>query len=88
MTVAGDARPREAGLKKRAATRLGGDPDRVIEAFRKARPEATPWICDPDCHRSSPGHARRSSQSVRRFRRLRRRFSIASTGRRPKAEGT
>jgi len=33
----------EAGLKKRAATRLGGDPDRVIEAFRKAHPEATPW---------------------------------------------
>jgi para-nitrobenzyl esterase len=33
----------EAGLKKRAAARLGGDPDRVIEAFRKAHPEATPW---------------------------------------------
>jgi para-nitrobenzyl esterase len=33
----------EAGLRKRAATRLGGDPDRVIEAFRKAHPEATPW---------------------------------------------
>jgi para-nitrobenzyl esterase len=33
----------EAGLKKRAATRLGGEPDRVIEAFRKAHPEATPW---------------------------------------------
>ncbi len=33
----------EAGLKKRAATRVGGDPARVIEAFRKAHPEATPW---------------------------------------------
>ena len=33
----------EAGLKKRAATRVGGNPDRVIEAFRKAHPEATPW---------------------------------------------
>jgi para-nitrobenzyl esterase len=33
----------EAGLKKRAAERVGGDPDRVIEAFRKAHPEATPW---------------------------------------------
>jgi para-nitrobenzyl esterase len=33
----------EAGLKKRVAARLGGDPDRVIEAFRKAHPEATPW---------------------------------------------
>jgi para-nitrobenzyl esterase len=33
----------EAGLKKRAAERLGGDPDRVVEAFRKAHPQATPW---------------------------------------------
>jgi para-nitrobenzyl esterase len=33
----------EAGLKARAATRLGGDPARVIEAFRKAHPDATPW---------------------------------------------
>jgi len=33
----------EAGLKKRAATRVGGNPDRVIEAFRKAHPDATPW---------------------------------------------
>src|SRR5204863_3998346 len=28
---------------RRAATRLGGDPARVIEAFRAAHPEATPW---------------------------------------------
>ena len=33
----------EAGLRERAAKRLGGAPDRVIEAFRKAHPEATPW---------------------------------------------
>jgi para-nitrobenzyl esterase len=33
----------EAGLRARAAKRLGGDPTRVIEAFRKAHPEATPW---------------------------------------------
>jgi para-nitrobenzyl esterase len=33
----------EAGLKKRAAARVGGDPDRVIQAFRKAHPGATPW---------------------------------------------
>jgi para-nitrobenzyl esterase len=33
----------EAGLRKRAATRLGGDPDAVIQAFRTAHPEATPW---------------------------------------------
>jgi para-nitrobenzyl esterase len=33
----------EAGLTQRAATRLGGDPARVIEAFRKAHPDATPW---------------------------------------------
>jgi para-nitrobenzyl esterase len=33
----------EAGLKERAAARVGGDPERVIETFRKAHPEATPW---------------------------------------------
>jgi para-nitrobenzyl esterase len=33
----------EAGLRARAAKRLGGDPARVIEAFRKAHAEATPW---------------------------------------------
>jgi para-nitrobenzyl esterase len=33
----------EAGLKLRAARRLGQDPERVIAAFRKAHPDATPW---------------------------------------------
>jgi len=33
----------EAGLTRRVAERVAGDPDRVIEAFRKAHPEATPW---------------------------------------------
>jgi para-nitrobenzyl esterase len=33
----------KAGLVKRAAERLGGDPDPVIQAFRQAHPEATPW---------------------------------------------
>lgn len=33
----------EAGLKKRAAERLGGDPEAVIAAFRQAHPEASPW---------------------------------------------
>ncbi len=33
----------EAGLKKRVAERLSASPDRMIEAFRKAHPEATPW---------------------------------------------
>jgi para-nitrobenzyl esterase len=33
----------EAGLRERAAKRLGGDPTRVIEAFREANPQATPW---------------------------------------------
>jgi para-nitrobenzyl esterase len=33
----------EAGLRQRAATRVGGDPTRVIEAFRQAHPKATPW---------------------------------------------
>jgi para-nitrobenzyl esterase len=33
----------EAGLRERASKRLGEDPSRVIEAFRKAHPEATPW---------------------------------------------
>jgi para-nitrobenzyl esterase len=33
----------EAGLKARAAKRLGMDPVRVIETYRKAHPEASPW---------------------------------------------
>jgi len=33
----------EAGLKLRASKRLGQDPERVIAAFRKAHPDATPW---------------------------------------------
>jgi para-nitrobenzyl esterase len=33
----------ESGLKVRAARRIGGDPARVIDAFRKAHPDATPW---------------------------------------------
>jgi para-nitrobenzyl esterase len=33
----------EAGLRERAAKRLGQDPAPVIEAFRKAHPEASPW---------------------------------------------
>jgi para-nitrobenzyl esterase len=33
----------ETGLKKRAASRLGMDPDHVIETYRKAHPDAPPW---------------------------------------------
>ncbi|HEV2198681.1 MAG TPA: carboxylesterase family protein [Bryobacteraceae bacterium] len=33
----------EAGLKARAAKRLGMDPSRVIETYRKAHPDASPW---------------------------------------------
>ena len=33
----------DAGLRERASKRLGSDPTRAIEAFRKAHPEATPW---------------------------------------------
>jgi para-nitrobenzyl esterase len=33
----------EAGLKNRATTRLETDPSRVIETYRKAHPEASPW---------------------------------------------
>jgi para-nitrobenzyl esterase len=33
----------EAGLKQRVAERLAASPDRMIEAFRNAHPEATPW---------------------------------------------
>ena len=33
----------EAGLQKRVSNRIGGDPARVISAFRTAHPEATPW---------------------------------------------
>ena len=32
-----------AGLRERTAKRLGVDPDPVIEAFRKAYPDASPW---------------------------------------------
>lgn len=33
----------ETGLKRRTAERLGMDPQPVIDAFRKAHPDATPW---------------------------------------------
>jgi para-nitrobenzyl esterase len=33
----------EAGLRERATQRLGGNPERVIAAFREAHPQATPW---------------------------------------------
>jgi para-nitrobenzyl esterase len=33
----------ESGLRQRVAERLGASPDRIIEAFRKAHPAATPW---------------------------------------------
>jgi para-nitrobenzyl esterase len=33
----------EAGLRERAAKRIGRDPARVIDAFRKANPGASPW---------------------------------------------
>ena len=33
----------EAGLKQRVAARLGANPERVIDAYRRAHPEATPW---------------------------------------------
>jgi para-nitrobenzyl esterase len=33
----------EAGLNQRVAKRLGAAPEAVIDAFRKAHPEATPW---------------------------------------------
>jgi para-nitrobenzyl esterase len=33
----------EAGLRERASRRLGGDPTRVIDAFRRANPGASPW---------------------------------------------
>jgi para-nitrobenzyl esterase len=33
----------DAGLKLRAAKRIGGDPGRVIEIYRTAHPDATPW---------------------------------------------
>jgi para-nitrobenzyl esterase len=33
----------EAGLRERASKRLGQDPTRVLDAFRKANPKASPW---------------------------------------------
>jgi len=47
----------EAGLRARAAKRLGVDPARVIDAFRKAHPDATPWdlwiLLATDCPRGT-----------------------------------
>jgi len=33
----------EAGLMQRVKAVIGGEPDRVIEVYRKAHPEASPW---------------------------------------------
>ena len=33
----------EAGLRARVSKRLGGDPSRIVDAFRQAHPRATPW---------------------------------------------
>ena len=33
----------EAGLRERTAARIKGNPDAVIDAFRKANPKASPW---------------------------------------------
>ena len=33
----------EAGLRERAAKRIGGDPEHVIKTFREANPQASPW---------------------------------------------
>lgn len=33
----------ESGLRERAAARIGGNPDTVIEAFRRSNPKASPW---------------------------------------------
>ena len=47
----------EAGLKLRAGTRIGGDPERVIEAFRKAYPgRHAVGSVDPDRDGASQGH--------------------------------
>ena len=47
----------EEGLIKRAAARLGTDPSRVIETYRKAHPEASPWdlwiLIGTDCPRGT-----------------------------------
>ena len=47
----------EAGLIQRAAARLGTDPSRVIETWRKAHPEASPWdlwiLIGTDCPRGT-----------------------------------
>jgi para-nitrobenzyl esterase len=33
----------DAGLRQRVTAVIGGAPDRVVEVYRKAHPEATPW---------------------------------------------
>jgi len=79
----------EAGLKARAAKRLGMDPAQVIETYRKAHPEASPWdlyILSPLTIRGA--FTRASWRSEKRRRRRRRLIYIASIGRRRRAAGT
>jgi para-nitrobenzyl esterase len=33
----------DAGLRQRVKARIGGEPDRLVQVYRKAHPEATPW---------------------------------------------
>ena len=79
----------EAGLRKRASTRLGEDPERVIAAFRAAHPDATPWdlwILIATDHPRGTYSRETAKRNPRRARR--RRSSTASTGRRRKAADT
>ena len=80
----------EEGLRQRAATRLGGDPAHVIDAFRKAHPDATPWdlwiLIATDYPRGT--YLPRTRQTQGRPGMGRRRLRIASIGRRRRAAGT
>ena len=79
----------EAGLRERASKRLGGDPSRVIDAFRKAYPEATPWdlwiLIATDHPR---GTYSRELAKRKADQRVRRRLRIATTGKHLKAADT
>ena len=47
----------ETGLKQRVAKRIAGDPEHMIEVFRNAHPDATPWdlwiLIATDCPRGA-----------------------------------
>jgi para-nitrobenzyl esterase len=79
----------EAGLKDRVTQRLGGNADPVIEAFRKAHPQATPWDLWILIATDHPRGAHSCELAKRKAPRPGRRpISIVSTGKPRRVAGT